>query len=483
MIIEGKKNKYSVCIGLEVHCQLNTEHKLFSSSRNISQDALPNTNITHIDCAFPGMLPVLNTETLNKALLLGFELNAKIDQKVVFDRKNYFYPDLPQGYQISQFYHPIISDGEIEIEFPKDTKKSIKIERAHLEQDAGKLVHSPDYGVSQIDYNRVGAPLLEIVTAPVITSSDEAIEYLKTLRYILKHLNISDANMENGNFRCDANVSVAPINSKTLGTRCEIKNLNSFKFISDAITYEANLHVEKIENGEKIEQATKLYNPDKGKTFTMRSKEDALDYRYFRDPDIPAHFISDEELSRAKSEIKESFRNKLKRYTELGLQKNEIITLLENPEYCSVFDEISQKYNFKYAITWLLSEFISRCTPENKEKQSELLNNGYILDIIENIENGTVNAPSAKKLMDELFVNTFPVNDLIKKLNLGQISDTGAIEVICKKVVDSNPNQVEAYKSGKDKLFGFFVGQVMKETQGKANPEIINNILKGLLQK
>ncbi len=482
MIIDGRKNKYTICIGLEVHCQLNTEHKLFSVSKNISQDTNTNINISHIDCAFPGMLPIFNKEVIEKAILFGFEINASIDKSVTFDRKNYFYPDLPQGYQISQFYNPIVSNGELQIEYPVGNKKTIKIERAHLEQDAGKLVHDTNSQTSHIDYNRVGAPLLEIVTAPVLTSPEEAIEYLKTLRHTLKHLNVSDANMENGNFRCDANVSVAPVGSDKLGTRCEIKNLNSFKFIADAIIYEANLHVSKIENGEEIQQATKLYNPDKNETFTMRSKEDALDYRYFRDPDVTKFMITDQMMSLAKSKVKEKFHQKVARYETLGLQKNEITTLLENPEYCGLFDEISEKYNYKYAVTWLLSEFVSRCTPENKEKQTEILEDNYILDIIKNLSNAVINAPSAKKIMDEIFINTLSVDKVIKKLNLIQISDSKEIETICKKILDSNFTQVEAYRSGKDKVFGFFVGQAMKETQGKANPEMINEILKKLLQ-
>ncbi|CAI8229649.1 MAG: Aspartyl/glutamyl-tRNA(Asn/Gln) amidotransferase subunit B [Arcobacter lacus] len=469
---------FEVIIGLEVHVQLNTKSKLFCACPT-SFGEEPNTNVCPTCLGMPGALPVLNKEAVHKAIMLGTALNSQINQKSIFNRKNYFYPDLPNGYQISQFEVPVVGLGELVIDFEDGTSKTIGVTRAHLENDAGKSIHVGS--VSHVDLNRAGTPLLEIVSEPDMRTSEEAILYLKKLHSIVRYLEISDANMQEGSFRCDVNVSIRPKGDDKLYTRCEIKNMNSFKFIEKAIKYEVNRHIEAWEDGihdTEIVQETRLFDPEKGETRSMRGKEDAADYRYFPDPDLLPVIIPDDMLEKY-SQIPELPDEKKKRFVkEFGLKDYDASVITASLETAKYFDEMmAEKISGKTAATWLTVELPARFT-EGVSIENSPVNAKTLATIVKRIEDGTISGKAAKEVLDYLFENEEEVDAVIEKLGLKQVSDDGAILDIIDGILAANEDKVAEYKSGKEKMFGFFVGQTMKASKGSANPQKVNELLK-----
>ncbi|MDA3057799.1 Asp-tRNA(Asn)/Glu-tRNA(Gln) amidotransferase subunit GatB [Campylobacter sp. VBCF_05 NA6] len=468
---------FETIIGLEVHCQLNTKTKIFCSCATSFGDKA-NTHVCPTCLALPGALPVLNKAAVIKAISFGTAVNATINRKSIFDRKNYFYPDLPKAYQISQFTIPIVENGELFINID-GAQKRIGITRAHLEEDAGKNSH--ENGRSLVDLNRTGTPLLEIVSEPDMRSSDEAVAYLKKLHSILRFLNISDANMQEGSFRCDVNVSIRPKGDDKLYTRVEIKNLNSFKFIQKAIEYEVQRQISAWEDGkydELVYQETRLFDTNKFVTKSMRSKEDSAEYRYFPDPDLLTVIVDDEMMKEGQN-IPELPDEKKVRYVEkLGIKPKDaevIISTYENAKYFE--DLINAGREPKLCVTWLNVELNGRLkngvTIENSPVDSAKMN-----ELLTRIEDGTISQKAAKEVLDFLMENDESVDSVIEKLGLKQVSDDGAIVAIIDAVLGANADKVAEYKSGKDKLFGFFVGQVMKEGKGAFNPAKVNELLK-----
>ena len=487
-IIKGEKNDYEVTIGCEIHAQVNSKSKLFSRA-DTTFGAPQNSQVSLVDAAMPGMLPVINEECVRQAIKTGLGLGAKINLRSVFDRKNYFYPDLPQGYQISQFNFPIVGEGSLEIELedeenPQDQKnirekKIIGIERIHLEQDAGKSIHDQDPDCSLIDLNRSGVALMEIVSKPDMSSPQEASEYVKKIRAIVRALGTCDGDMEKGNLRCDANVSVKKVGAKELGTRCEIKNLNSMRNIARAIEYEANRQVEIIEEGGKIDQETRLFNADTGETRTMRSKEDAMDYRYFPDPDLPELILTQEFVDEIKANMPELPDARKQRYIkDFGLSNYDATVLTLDMEMSEFFEELTKKHDPKLCITWLTVELLGRLKKANTSIAECKIDAKKLSGLIELIEKGEISGKIAKDVLDLMLENGEEAVIIVEKQGLKQVSDIGAIEKIIDEILAKNPDKVEQYKSGKDKLFGFFVGQTMQATQGKANPSVVNELLK-----
>ena len=469
---------FETIIGLEVHCQLNTKTKIFCAC-STSFGAKANTHTCPVCLALPGALPVLNKQALKKAISFGLAINAKVNKKSAFDRKNYFYPDLPKAYQISQWSVPIVENGELIINIENDEKR-IGITRAHLEEDAGKNTH--EAGHSLVDLNRSGTPLLEIVSEPDMRNSDEAVAYLKKLHSILRFLNISDANMQEGSFRCDVNVSIRPKGENKLYTRVEIKNLNSFRFIQKAIEYEASRQIAAWEDGNyerEVVQETRLFDTTKLITKPMRSKEVAAQYRYFPDPDLLPIVVPDDLMNEA-SQLPELPDEKKTRYiNELGLKPYDAGVIISTYEMARYFEDlINAKISPKLCVTWLCVELLGRLkngvTIENSP-----VNSTKMIELLGRIEDGTISANAAKKVLDELITNqSASVDEIIEKLGLKQVSDDGAIVAIAEAVLAANADKVAEFKAGKDKLFGFFVGQVMKEGKGAFNPTKVNEILK-----
>lgn len=472
---------FETIIGLEVHCQLNTKTKIFCAC-STSFGAKANTHTCPVCLALPGALPVLNKQALKKAISFGLAINAKINKKSAFDRKNYFYPDLPKAYQISQWSVPIVENGELIINIENDEKR-IGITRAHLEEDAGKNTH--EAGHSLVDLNRSGTPLLEIVSEPDMRNSDEAVAYLKKLHSILRFLNISDANMQEGSFRCDVNVSIRPKGENKLYTRVEIKNLNSFRFIQKAIEYEASRQIAAWEDGNyerEVVQETRLFDTTKLITKPMRSKEEAAEYRYFPDPDLLPIVVPDDLMNEA-SKLPELPDEKKTRYiNELGLKPYDAGVIISTYEMARYFEDlINAKISPKLCVTWLCVELLGRLkngvTIENSP-----VNSTKMIELLGRIEDGTISANAAKKVLDELIISqSASVDEIIEKLGLKQVSDDGAIDAIAEAVLAANADKVAEFKAGKDKLFGFFVGQVMKEGKGAFNPAKVNEILKAKL--
>lgn len=468
---------FEIVIGLEVHAQLNTKTKIFCSCPT-SFGEEPNTNVCPVCLALPGALPVLNEEVVKKSIGFGKAINATVNKKSIFNRKNYFYPDLPKAYQISQFEVPIVEKGEIYIELD-GVEKRIGVTRAHLEEDAGKNVHGENE--SFVDLNRAGTPLLEIVSEPDLRSSDEAVAYLKKLHAILRFLNISDANMQEGSFRCDANVSIRPKGESKLYTRVEIKNLNSFKFIQKAIDYEVARQSEAWEDGKyesEVVQETRLFDTQSGRTRSMRGKEDSAEYRYFPDPDLLPVMISDE-LMKLHSVIPELPDEKKERYKkELGIKEYDAGVLTSSVEMASYFEEM---LNFgsepKLAVTWLCVELQGRFT-SGQNIENSIIKPKDLSNLLKRIQDGTISAKAAKDVLDVMISGDLEVDGVIERLGLKQMSDDSAILSIIDEVLSSNSDKVNEYKSGKDKLFGFFVGQVMKASKGSANPAKVNELLK-----
>ena len=477
-LVEGKTGQWEVVIGLEVHAQIKSNSKLFSAS-GTTFGAEPNTQVSFVDAAMPGMLPVINPYCVEQGIRSGLGINAKINLSSVFDRKNYFYADLPQGYQISQFRHPIVSEGEINIEMPYGERK-IGVERIHLEQDAGKSIHDQSPTESFIDLNRSGVGLMEIVSKPDLRSAEEAGEYIKKLRQILRYIGSCDGDMEKGSLRCDANVSVRKVGAEKLGTRNEIKNLNSIRFIIAAINYEVQRQIELLESGGVVEQATRLFDTASGITKVMRTKEDAHDYRYFPDPDLYPLKISQEKIDKIKSTMPELPDVKVKRYMDtLGLTKYDAEVLTAEKEVADYFEELLKiTGDAKLSSNWLSGELFGRLNKANLDISSSPVSAKNLGELVALIKDNTISGKIAKDVLDEMFTSGKPPAQIIEEKGMKQVTDTSEIEKIIDEVIAANQPSVLEYRSGKDKLFGFFVGQVMKLSKGKANPNIVNDLLK-----
>ena len=474
--------EWEIVIGIETHAQLKTNSKIFSGA-STSFGKEPNANACLVSLAYPGVLPVLNEEAVNCAIKFGLAVDAKITEHSIFARKNYFYPDLPKGYQISQLDLPVVGEGSLIITVG-DENKSIRILRAHLEEDAGKSVHGIEEGKSGIDLNRAGTPLLEIVTEPDMSSAEEAVTYAKKLHELVQWIGICDGNMQEGNFRCDVNVSVKKKGDKELGTRREIKNLNSFKFIKQAVDYEVNWQIEKLEDGGKIKQATILFDPDSGETREMRSKEEANDYRYFPDPDLLPLVISQEKINNIKSKMYElPSEMKARLVKEYDLTNYDADGITSNIDVANYFKELlSFKVNAKLASNWVLTNIFSRLNESDIDIKSSPLKANKLAELILRIEDKTISNNAAKKVFDEIWDQDKSVDDVIEQLGLKQISNENEIVDILNQVLQDNEAMVEEYKSGKDKAFNALIGQVMKASKGKANPGQVSQLLKEKLK-
>ena len=472
---------WETVIGLEIHVQLSTNSKLFSGG-STGFGAEPNTHVDLIDMGLPGVLPVANREAFYKAIRFGLATNAEINQTSSFDRKNYFYPDLPKGYQITQMAMPIVGKGSIKIDVD-GSEKIINITRAHLEEDAGKSIHDLFDGETGVDLNRAGTPLLEIVSEPEISNAKEAVAYFKAVRQLVTFLDICDGNMAQGSMRCDVNVSIKKQEDEKLGTRAEIKNINSFKFIERAINFEIERQIRIIESGESVVQETRLYDSVKNETRSMRSKEEANDYRYFPCPDLLPVVISDNEFNDIKNNLPELPDEKEKRYmSESNLEEAEAKIISSSKTMANMFEDACSKTDdSKLVANWLVGDVSALLNKDNIDIEESKLSSNNFATLIERISDKTISGKIAKSVLEEVWESGHDVDNIIKDKGLVQIQDESVLEEIAQKIINDNPAQVSAYKGGKDKLFGFFVGQVMKETQGKANPKSVNDILKNLL--
>jgi len=472
---------WETVIGLEIHVQLSTNSKLFSGG-STGFGAEPNTHVDLIDMGLPGVLPVANREAFYKAIRFGLATNAEINQTSSFDRKNYFYPDLPKGYQITQMAMPIVGKGSIKIDVD-GSEKIINITRAHLEEDAGKSIHDLFDGETGVDLNRAGTPLLEIVSEPEISNAKEAVAYFKAVRQLVTFLDICDGNMAQGSMRCDVNVSIKKQEDEELGTRAEIKNINSFKFIERAINFEIERQIRIIESGESVVQETRLYDSVKNETRSMRSKEEANDYRYFPCPDLLPVVISDNEFNDIKNNLPELPDEKEKRYmSEANLEEAEAKIISSSKTMANMFEDACSKTDdSKLVANWLVGDVSALLNKDNIDIEESKLSSNNFATLIERISDKTISGKIAKSVLEEVWESGHDVDNIIKDKGLVQIQDESVLEEIAQKIINDNPSQVGAYKGGKDKLFGFFVGQVMKETQGKANPKSVNDILKNLL--
>ncbi len=473
--------QWEIVIGIETHAQLTTQSKIFSGS-SIAYGAMPNTQTNAVDLALPGVLPVLNQGAVERAVKLGLAVGAKINSPSIFARKNYFYPDLPKGYQISQYELPIVEGGSIKIQIG-ETEKTVHLTRAHLEEDAGKSLHEDFQGMSGIDLNRAGTPLLEIVTEPDMRSSAEAVAYAKTLHSLVCWIGICDGNMQEGSFRCDANVSVRPKGSETLGTRCEIKNLNSFRFLEKAIDFEARRQIEVLEDGGSIRQETRLYDANKDETRTMRSKEDANDYRYFPDPDLLPLEIADSWIDQLKDSLPELPEARRARYiTDLGLSAYDAAVLTSAREIADYFENLLELLpdQAKLCANWVMGEISGRLNKEAIEITACPITPAQLAALLSRINDGTISGKAAKTVFESMWQGELERNAdaIIDAKGLKQISDDGAIEQLVDEVLAANAQQVADYRSGKEKAFNSLVGQVMKAAKGKANPAQVNAMLK-----
>lgn len=481
--IQGQNNDYEIVIGCEIHAQVASESKLFSRSAT-KFGSTQNSQVSFVDAAMPGMLPVINKECVKQAVKTGLGINAKINLRSIFDRKNYFYADLPQGYQISQFLDPIVGAGELEITTEDGEKKTIGVERIHLEQDAGKSIHDQSPTESFIDLNRCGVALMEIVSDPDMSSPFEASEYVKKIRSIVRALGTCDGDMEKGNLRCDANVSVRKVGVKELGTRCEIKNLNSTRNIMRAIEFEAERQVEIIEDGGVISQETRLFDAITGETRTMRSKEDAMDYRYFPDPDLPPLVITQEFVDSIRETLPELPDAKKERYIkDFGILEYDAGVLTMDGDLSVYFEELIKNHDAKTCVTWLTVELLGRMNKLNISFDNLKVPATNLVGLLDLMKDGTISGKIAKDVLDDMIESGKEASVIVEEKGLKQVSDSGAIEKIIDEVITNNQDKLEQYLSGKDKLFGFFVGQVMKASKGQANPQVVNEILKKKLVK
>lgn len=483
-ILKGETGDWEMVIGLEIHAQVLTKSKLFSGA-SAEFGGAPNAQVSPVDAGMPGMLPVINAECVEKAVRTGFGLNAKINKVSVFERKNYFYPDLPQGYQISQYQHPIVGEGAVDIDLPDGSVKTIGIERLHLEQDAGKSLHDQHPSKSYVDLNRSGNPLMEIVSKPDLRTPEEAAAYVTKLRAIVRYLGTCDGNMDEGSMRCDVNVSVRRP-GEPFGTRCEIKNVNSVRFVQAAIEYEARRQIEVIEGGGKINQETRLFDTKNFTTRSMRSKEDAHDYRYFPDPDLLPLRLDDAFIDGIAKTLPELPDAKKKRFIEeLGLSAYDAAVLTGEKERADFFEAVlgKKKRNAKLAANWVLTELMGALNKREIELSQSPVSAEQLGGLIDLIEDNTISGRIAKDVFADMLESGKDAAAIVEEKGLKQVTDTGAIEKIVDDVLAANPDKVAEYKGGKDKLFGFFVGQVLKNSGGKANPGMVNDLLKAKLSQ
>ncbi|MEM7280197.1 MAG: Asp-tRNA(Asn)/Glu-tRNA(Gln) amidotransferase subunit GatB, partial [Pseudomonadota bacterium] len=460
--------EWETVIGLEIHAQLRTVSKIFSGS-STSFGAEPNTQANAVDLGLPGVLPVLNREAVRMAVRFGLAINATVSRRSVFARKNYFYPDLPKGYQISQYELPIVEGGAVEIDLEDGKKKSIRLTRAHLEEDAGKSLHEDYQGSTGIDLNRAGTPLLEIVSEPEMRSAKEAIAYMKKIHTLVRYLDISDGNMQEGSFRCDANVSVRPKGSEELGTRTELKNLNSFRFIEKAIDYEVERHIDVLESGEAVVQETRLYDPDKDLTRAMRGKEEANDYRYFPDPDLLPVVLDDafvDGVAQGMPELPDAKR--LRFMDDYALSAYDAAVLTATREMSEYFETLTHSFSndSKLAANWVMGELTASLNKDGIEIQESRVSAESLGLLLQRIDDKTISGKIAKDVFSDMWASGYDPDGIIEAKGLKQITDSGAIEAIVDQVLQDNPSQLQEYKAGKEKLLGFFVGQIMKQTQG-----------------
>ncbi|GAO36804.1 glutamyl-tRNA amidotransferase subunit B [Sulfuricella sp. T08] len=479
--------QWEIVIGLETHAQLNTHSKIFSGAAT-AYGAAPNTQACAVDIALPGVLPVFNRAAAEKAVKFGLAIGARINRRSVFERKNYFYPDLPKGYQTTQLELPIVAEGgTLQIQVTPSTgsgqayEKTIRITRAHLEEDAGKSLHEDFHGMTGIDLNRAGTPLVEIVTEPDLRSSAEAVAYAKKLHSLVRWIGICDGNMQEGSFRCDANVSVRPMGVETLGTRCEIKNLNSFKFMEKAIEYEVRRQIEILEDGGRIIQETRLYDPDRDETRSMRSKEEANDYRYFPDPDLLPLVVDEAFLDQARAtmpELPQAMRERFVR--DQGLPAYDAGILTTSRELAGYFEDTVKALGgeAKMATNWIMGDLSAQLNKEGLEITNSPITAGKLAGLLQRIVDGTISGKIAKEVFSAMWAGEGDADTIIEAKGLKQVSDSGAIEKIVDEIIAANPAQVAEYRSGKEKVFGFFVGLAMKASKGKANPAQLNEILK-----
>ncbi len=474
---------YEAVIGLEIHVQLATKSKIFSGA-STAYGADPNTQACAVDVALPGVLPVLNKEVVHMAAKFGHPIEAEVDHRSVFARKNYFYPDLPKGYQISQYELPIVGKGHVDIELENGETKRIGVTRAHLEEDAGKSLHEDFAGMTGIDLNRAGTPLLEVVSEPDMRSAAEAVAYMKKMHSLVRYLEICDGNMQEGSFRCDANVSVRPEGQQAFGTRAEIKNMNSFRFVERAINHEIERQIDLIEDGGEVVQETRLYDSARDETRPMRSKEEANDYRYFPDPDLLPVVIDDVYLDQVRTELPELPDQKKQRYMEsFGLSAYDAGVLTSSRELSDYFEIVAEKTgDAKLSANWINGELAARLNKEEMEIGTSKVSAEAYAELLTRIKDNTISGKIAKDVFEAMWSGDGRADEIIESQGLKQITDSGAIEAMVDDVIASNPEQFEQLKGGKDKLMGFFVGQVMKASKGKANPAQVNELMRKKLQ-
>ncbi|WP_297804743.1 Asp-tRNA(Asn)/Glu-tRNA(Gln) amidotransferase subunit GatB [uncultured Brevundimonas sp.] len=489
-VIKGRTGDWEIVMGLEIHAQVASKAKLFSGAA-VGFGAGPNEQVSLVDAGFPGMLPTLNKFCVEQAVKSGLGLRAQINLKSQFDRKNYFYPDLPTGYQISQLYHPIVGEGVVEVEAEDGTFFNVGIERLHLEQDAGKLIHDLSPTDSYVDLNRAGTALMEIVSRPDIRSPEQAVAYVKKIRTILMYLGTCDGDMEKGNLRADVNVSVCPVGNYDkfketgdfgfLGTRCEIKNVNSFRFISQAINYEARRQIEIIEDGGKVDQETRLYDPTKGETRSMRSKEEAQDYRYFPDPDLLPLVLEQAWVDEIKANLPELPDDKRRRLMDqYGLSQYDAIVLISEQAKADYFEAAAKGRDAKLVANWVTNEVSARLAADHRDFSDNPLPAAHVAELVELIETNVISSKIAKEVFDHVWNGEGSPSEVVEKYGLKQVTDTGAIEKAVDEIIAANPDKAAAVAE-KPQAIGWFVGQVMKATGGKANPAAVNEILKSKL--
>ncbi len=475
--------QWEVVIGLEIHVQLSTKSKIFSGA-STAYGAEPNTQACTVDLGLPGVLPVFNGEALKKSVMFGLAIGAQINERSVFDRKNYFYPDSPKAYQISQLYYPIVGEGFIDVDLEDGSQKRIGVTRAHMEEDAGKSLHESFQNQTGIDLNRAGTPLLEIVSEPDMRSAKEAVAYMRKIHSIVRYLGVSDGNMQEGSFRCDANVSLRPKGQEEFGTRAELKNINSFRFVEKAINVEIERQMDILESGATVVQETRLYDADKNETRSMRSKEEANDYRYFPDPDLLPIVISAEEIEAIRSTLPELPDAKCARYMDtLALSEKDAKALTVDRDMADYYEAVQQAIgDAKMAANWILGDVAALNNKHAIEFKECPVNPEQLIGLLKRIQDNTISGKIAKEVFEAMYAGEGDADTIIDKKGLKQITDTGAIEAIIDEIIANNPSQVAEFQSGKDKLIGFFVGQVMKASKGKANPGQVNQLLQTKLK-